>query len=938
MSEDSPHSSHPDQPSTTRPHTGSSASNGQVNRRDSSTTYYDPSAADDRRPSGGARKLSRRQDDDDEGDGAPKKKGRLVLSCGECKVRSLVKSNAASSLTSPRSVLFPHSPSFGPVSLKQRRKVKCDRKIPCTACIRRGQPNDCRWDDGSINPEAQPFALAAQYDEVCSRLYEIEQFLQTLPPDVRASIPRAQRPHDETGMATPPDGLGVERSVQSEQLGVTSEMEKAAQQVEASTFPTLRTAVSSLESQQASMPPSQMLEPTAQLTSILAPPLPFAGPASAVALGLDFCRTAEEFYQLRAAALNRIYSLLPTRDVCQLLISQYLDQSAWFFHVLHLPAFHAEIDRFWEMVDSGRSDEVDPCWLGILFIVLALGLDAGESLPPSLAFQYAEKGEACLDFTAASLRLFQLSGWAKRPQFRAIQLILLHGQFSTTSTTSNDMSSFVSYIAVAIRTAQKLRLHLLGDDPSTMPADDPALPPGQNSVKRQTALRVFGLLNLLDAGIATFQFGAYLIHLEQVTSTPLANVNTSELSPLSGNWRINPAPRSTWTDSSLEYVKWRGANYMKLVVDKLITAGDNFSYDIVLELDKEIRAIANEFPAGLSAENLRMESVNPQLRKQRLFACSGGNGRMIRLHRPFVLLGYTDSRYRYSTDAALQAARNAVTAHHNGRESLVNIRIIYSNTLSGAIVIASNLFHLVDLGAVSAEVQAERDYLEMALECFDASRVASPKLLSTILRHGAAVISSLLAIAEQRRQARASGQAAGFALPSFAQVLRDIAYEMQLTPPLSAASSLAPRPAPMQNPDVLSGPYGAPPPVPQYPTFPTQLPISPSPPAGPPSAGPSTRQPFAAGFLTDMGLGTMGGGAPGAFDPSWYVAAAAPAPDPLQSLDYSPAAGAQDAAYLAQSASYAYPQSQQTVYLQQPSWAHDGQDAARAFLHQIAGP
>lgn len=70
------------------------------------------------------------------------KKARQALSCSECKVRT-----AYASLSLPF-----RSEADGIASFSQRRKIKCDRSIPCSACIKRGEPESCSWEEAKIEP------------------------------------------------------------------------------------------------------------------------------------------------------------------------------------------------------------------------------------------------------------------------------------------------------------------------------------------------------------------------------------------------------------------------------------------------------------------------------------------------------------------------------------------------------------------------------------------------------------------------------------------------------------------------------------------------------------------------------------------------------------------------------------------------------------------
>jgi hypothetical protein len=116
---------------------------------------------------------------------------------------------------------------------------------------------------------------------------------------------------------------------------------------------------------------------------------------------------------------------------------------------------------------------------------------------------------------------------------------------------------------------------------------------------------------------------------------------------------------------------------MRLVFDRLVTNAKDFTYDTVLELDREMRVHLSTFPESMTVENVQQEERNPKLRKQRYMSMSGAYSRLVRLHRPFLVTGFTNTRYRFSTDACLQSARKVIIAHYNGKDFLKNLRIVY---------------------------------------------------------------------------------------------------------------------------------------------------------------------------------------------------------------------------------------------------------------------
>lgn len=166
------------------------------------------------------------------------------------------------------------------------------------------------------------------------------------------------------------------------------------------------------------------------------------------------------------------------------------------------------------------------------------------------------------------------------PQVRTIMTILLVMKWHQVSTPAVRSPVLLVWLGSAIRQAQILGLHVLGDDPEIMPPDDPAWPPGKNSIKRQSALRLWNILAFNDCAASTPRFRAYMIHEQQCTSGPPANVDDSELSMTT--WEIKPKPKRVMTSASVNNLKHEVASQTKLVFDQLQRASSPaFTYDTV---------------------------------------------------------------------------------------------------------------------------------------------------------------------------------------------------------------------------------------------------------------------------------------------------------------------------------------------------------------------
>jgi len=278
--------------------------------------------------------------------------------------------------------------------------AQCDRKVPCTACLKRGDAEACNWEvrpfclecdrlcaadvlvcpqDAKIEPEKQPFALAVETDDLRARLSLIERFINKLPDPLKTTfkelgisqmgdLPRHDLRKAEVDFGAqfgsvralptdkpvaPPDSLGLMDNLLFS--GLKSHGVEGLQQPD---HPDL----------------------TSMLTSIVAPRVVYTNPSVSTNLGLDPCFNQEELDAERLRVLDKIYSQLPNRRDCDVAVDRYFQQFDWFFSILHHATWKAEYVRFWDMLESGRKYEVDPAWLAILYLVRPVSL-----LPPCAA-------------------------------------------------------------------------------------------------------------------------------------------------------------------------------------------------------------------------------------------------------------------------------------------------------------------------------------------------------------------------------------------------------------------------------------------------------------------------------------------------------------------------------------------------------------------------
>ncbi|GAA6003755.1 uncharacterized protein JCM10292_003360 [Rhodotorula paludigena] len=538
----------------------------------------------------------------------------------------------------------------------KKRKIKCDRKLPCEACIKRGEQALCKWEQPKVEPPPQPFALAVEHDNLRQRVTLLESVLKRLAPDVFDET-SAQMPI----LPVPPRPLPSKpASVEEQQDSDVENVEDAALVLEELALHHKLTRLGPKTGKARERTPASGLD--------VAPHSPSSAAAAAASTNLPEDPVSRAMASLlvpaidsrRQLVLNDIYEHLPQRkSELDWMLRHYFERVDWAWHLHHKPTFLAEYDAFCTLRAQDRHAEIDPLWLACFAMTLCLSvnsLDAPVSTPlvsitahdlDTLPWRYFECAQSALE----------CGDWTGKPRFRTLQAIVLFAPFFLFAGNRASAERHQTYIGAALRMAQSMGLHKLGSDPSVMPtlSDDDelnsGLPPGTNTLKREMALRMLTTLLFLD--YTSLRIKTSLPpHL--VTSALPGNYNDVDLSPTSV---VPPRPDNVTTDISLDLVKFRIALEQRKF--KEMMEGDlPFNYESIVQIDANYRAILDSLPTELH------ESYIPPLGEpltslwRRNMAIQSIQSRILRLHRPWMSRGWTIERYRDSTAKAIQSARS----------------------------------------------------------------------------------------------------------------------------------------------------------------------------------------------------------------------------------------------------------------------------------------
>ncbi|KAI5480083.1 C6 transcription factor [Pseudohyphozyma bogoriensis] len=613
--------------------------------------------------------------------------------------------------------------------------------------------------------------------QVLARLNSLELFVQSLPPELQAGRPVpgiSSTGSSSSGTAVEATGEPIlldQDHDDHEDTPYLSDTEEATLALEQLARGTLAPSLLPSSAPPLSAAAPNTAELTSALTSIIALPISDDTDFSTC---LDFGIPQADVLKERMRAIERVYPILPNRPTAAVLVNRYFEEFDWVHPVVYKPSFLAEFDYYWGMVEAGRQKEVCPIWLAQYCMILSLALD-GFNLSTTQLVHSPPSFDSSLAFKLyqAAQRLLHLGDWHGTPQARSITTAILITQAGQFSAVGGQLTKFMGWLGGAIRIAQVLGLHKLGDDPEVMPVDDPSWPAGKNSVKRQSGLRIFAALLFMDWLCVGGRFPAYALHEGQFTTGHLMNINESDLSPT--NWRVNPLPHSIVTDVSFEVVKRLMAAQTRRGFDFLAANNGALNYEAVLTLDAEYRVILGALPEQFKTENTLLEAEYPKVRWMRHASYAGLHARLMRLHRPFM--------NKQPVSAEQASAKMVIASHHQLMTQSTGAYFLYIHSISASLVLFLDLFRAIDQGCSDTELQDKKDLLNKAFEVFSHNEIISSHRLRGVVQLGATILSGLFRVAAEKMSALQAHQRSPATIPkpareSFAQVLSRISQEL----------------------------------------------------------------------------------------------------------------------------------------------------------------
>lgn len=318
-----------------------------------------------------------------------------------------------------------------------RKKIRCNKLIPCDNCIKRGEPELCTRETGNDESISDVDTVASQGGSATAMM--------------SLSMDAQQR------MAHLMQGL----------LGRIEQLEAHQQHLPQSPQleqPPRAVSLTTAESHNANLSPdvSTRFTGTDRALGVHALRTPTASLASHDCLG-SMLREDSDLPRFKDNRLSFLQLLIPHRSQVEQLVNYHTESLLWSHGGYHAPSFQKDLAKFYE-VHQGQltAPGLDLQWVALLFSILSGSvISAPNGLTEHWGFQAVEQctiSERWYDATLECLQLSQYLSYHRLYSLQAI-VVLCNSAYMLGRMRSQNVLS-----ATGIRIAQNLGLHQLGGE------------------------------------------------------------------------------------------------------------------------------------------------------------------------------------------------------------------------------------------------------------------------------------------------------------------------------------------------------------------------------------------------------------------------------------------------------------------------------------------
>ncbi|KAL6352301.1 hypothetical protein LRP88_14414 [Fusarium phalaenopsidis] len=382
-------------------------------------------------------------------------------------------------------------------------------------------------------------------------------------------------------------------------------------------------------------------------------------------------------------SLPIIQLLLPSPQQVWQLIDYHEECLLWYHCSISAPAFRAQLETF-----STRhrgiitSRGVNLQWVALLFSVMTAGLVcAPQDRVRSWGYRDSERETLCKRWFQAVTSCLNRAHYTSNISIFSCQAVATNTVSAHILGFSNSQSI---HLAAAVRIAQSLSLHRLGDEASRI-----------NTMDREIGRRVW--CQLCYQGWFSIPFSeSYLINPVYSTSGPPANCHDVDMLPLPPNFP---------TITSYCRFLYDIASFMPQLQDGLMASNATYTrYKQVLSWDAHLRNLATtERPAFFTNAPLQHGWPCWLPWARRALAISFSH-KIIMIHRSFLSESFTNSAFAFTRRTCLAASKTIIKKYKCVVEEDGPVLWIHQAfSVAGCIILVLDILHRNPYGRECAE-------------------------------------------------------------------------------------------------------------------------------------------------------------------------------------------------------------------------------------------
>ena len=556
------------------------------------------------------------------------------------------------------------------------RRQKCDRNLPCSRCVKRGDGDKCtrEWPDEGYDPKKHriyPRTFTGAEGSPTSTEPSPRATYTSVPdPAVHPSL---RTPKSVTSGPSPrempsaiPNVLNPDKDAPT--TGPESGADNTASVLEFLTWGRNKLSDYDLKALELLKEPHQ------------------AGNAGLPKdTGPDWDHS-NGFGGTGAAQVSFLQLLLPSRKQISQLVEYHVSSVLWYHACFHGPTFYEELKEVYKGPSGLQVRNMDLRWTGLLFSVMAGSMTcASEQLASSWGFKKNERAKLTRQWYKATVTCLNLSDYMWRHHIYSVQAITVLTMSAHILGFSNTQSTL---LGAAVKIAQGLGLQrLCGEDETGSGTLTPSiLAQRDRAIKRETGRRIWQQLCIQDWFSIPFS-EMYAIQKLHFTTLEPTHCDDDTMRRL---------PEDMPSMTSFPTFLCTIASLMPQMHDAIISSNTLYTkYEQVLDYDGKMRSLATEdLPRFFNIrEGIQNDwPVWVAWARRSLTICFAH--KIIMIHRAFLGRSFTEPTFDFTRRTCMAAAKTILKeARQAYDEEGPTLWIDQAFMVAAGITLALDIFH-----------------------------------------------------------------------------------------------------------------------------------------------------------------------------------------------------------------------------------------------------